>query len=50
MVLSPDAPEAADESFVNQSLIGTRFTGAIVETTPIGDISAVIPAITGRHG
>jgi proline racemase len=34
--------------FVNESFIGTRFLGRLVETTRIGDLTAVIPSITGR--
>lgn len=34
--------------FVNESIIGTRFTGRLVDTTTVGPHEAVIPAITGR--
>jgi proline racemase len=34
--------------FVNESLIGTRFTGRLVEETRVGDRPAVVPEITGR--
>lgn len=34
--------------FVNESLIGTRFTGRLVEETRVGDLPAVVPEITGR--
>ncbi|MBE1491651.1 proline racemase family protein [Plantactinospora soyae] len=34
--------------FVNESVIGTRFTGRLVETTTVGDLPAVIPTVTGR--
>ncbi|HEY0168782.1 MAG TPA: proline racemase family protein [Jatrophihabitans sp.] len=34
--------------FVNESFIGTRFIGRLVEQTTVGDLSAVVPAITGR--
>lgn len=34
--------------FVNESFIGTRFTGRLVEETAVGGLSAVLPAITGR--
>jgi proline racemase len=34
--------------FVNESFIGTRFLGRIVEQTLIGDLTAVVPTITGR--
>ena len=39
---------ALDTPFVNQSVIGTRFTGRLVEETTIGVAPAVIPEITGR--
>lgn len=34
--------------FVNESFIGTRFIGRLVEQTTIGDLQAVVPTITGR--
>lgn len=34
--------------FVNESFIGSRFTGRLVATTTVGDFEAVIPTITGR--
>jgi proline racemase len=39
---------AVGEPFVNESLIGTRFTGRLVEETRVGDLPAVVPEITGR--
>jgi len=36
------------EPFVNASVIGTRFTGRIVEETTVGDLPAIVPEITGR--
>jgi proline racemase len=39
---------AIDEPFVNESVIGTRFTGRLVEETRVGDLPAVVPEITGR--
>jgi proline racemase len=36
------------EAFVNESVIGTRFTGRVVEETTVGGIAAVVPEITGR--
>jgi len=35
------------ESFVTESIIGTRFRGELVEETRVGDFPAVIPRITG---
>ena len=34
--------------FVNESFIGTRFTGRLTGTTTVGDRPAVLPSITGR--
>jgi proline racemase len=39
---------ALGEPFVNESIIGTRFTGRLVEETRVGDFPAVVPEITGR--
>jgi proline racemase len=36
------------EEFVNRSVIGTRFTGRVVEETEVGGLSAVVPEISGR--
>jgi proline racemase len=34
--------------FVNESFIGTRFTGRVVDETTVGGLPAVIPEFTGR--
>ncbi|GAA0967720.1 proline racemase family protein [Acrocarpospora macrocephala] len=34
--------------FVNESFIGTRFTGRLIEETTVAGLPAVIPTITGR--
>ncbi|MBH5338484.1 proline racemase family protein [Streptomyces pactum] len=34
--------------FVNESFIGTRFTGRLIGETQVGGVPAVVPAITGR--
>jgi proline racemase len=34
--------------FVNESFIGTRFTGRLLETTTVGGVPAVIPEFSGR--
>jgi proline racemase len=34
--------------FVNESFIGTRFAGRLLEETAVGDRRAVVPSITGR--
>jgi proline racemase len=39
---------AIGEPFVNESVIGTRFTGRLVEETRVGAFAAVVPEITGR--
>jgi proline racemase len=36
------------EEFVNRSLIGTRFSGRIVEETEVGGLPAIVPEISGR--
>ncbi|MCK6210175.1 proline racemase family protein [Georgenia sp. EYE_87] len=36
------------EDFVNESYIGTRFVGRLVEETQVGGRRAVVPTITGR--
>jgi proline racemase len=37
-----------NRDFVNESFIGTRFIGRLIEQTTVGGQIAVIPAITGR--
>ncbi|SDG72021.1 proline racemase [Sinosporangium album] len=39
---------AAGADFVNESFIGTRFIGRIVEETEVAGLPAVVPTITGR--
>jgi proline racemase len=39
---------ALGEEFVNQSVIGTRFTGRLVAETEVGGLPAVVPEIRGR--
>ena len=39
---------ALGEPFVNESVIGTRFTGRLVGETTAGGLPAVVPEITGR--
>ena len=39
---------ALDTDFVNESFIGTRFTGRLVEETTVGPYPAVVPTVTGR--
>ena len=39
---------ATGAPFVNQSVIGTRFTGRVVEETTVAGRPAIIPEITGR--
>jgi proline racemase len=37
-----------ETDLVNESLIGTHFTGRIVDRTRVGEIDAVVPSFTGR--
>jgi proline racemase len=37
-----------DTDFVNESFIGTRFTGRLVEETTVGPYVGVVPTVTGR--
>ena len=37
-----------DTDMVNESFIGTRFTGRLIGRTTVGDVPAVVPTITGR--
>jgi proline racemase len=39
---------ALGQDFVNESVLGTRFTGRLVESTSVGSYAAVVPTITGR--
>jgi proline racemase len=39
---------AMNTDFVNESFIGSTFTGRLVEETTVGDLPAVIPTVTGR--
>ncbi|MGK5553896.1 proline racemase family protein [Actinomadura kijaniata] len=39
---------ALDTEFVNESFIGTRFTGRLVGTTEAGGVPAVVPEFSGR--
>lgn len=34
--------------FINESFIGSRFTGRLVEQTQVGELPAVVPTVTGR--
>jgi len=39
---------ALGEPFINESLIGTRFTGRLVAETTVGSFRAVVPEVTGQ--
>ncbi len=39
---------ALDTDFINESYIGSQFTGRLVEETTVGGLPAVIPTVTGR--
>jgi proline racemase len=41
-----DLPLRTD--FVNESFIGTRFTGRLIEETTVAGLPAVVPTVTGR--
>ncbi|MEC4020534.1 proline racemase family protein [Streptomyces sp. H27-D2] len=36
------------QDFINESLIGTRFTGRLIATARVGGYEAVVPTVTGR--
>ncbi|ALG07112.1 proline racemase family protein [Kibdelosporangium phytohabitans] len=36
------------QDFINESLLGTAFTGRLTKETTVGSLTAVIPAVTGR--
>ena len=39
---------AIGQTFVNESIIGTRFAGRVLEETAVGELPAVIPEVAGR--
>jgi proline racemase len=39
---------ALGAEFVNESIIGSRFIGRLLETTTVGGLPAVVPTVTGR--
>jgi proline racemase len=39
---------ALHEDFVNESLLGTTFTGRLIAETQVGGTQAVVPTVTGR--
>jgi proline racemase len=47
-LLHADGELAIGDPFVNESIIGTRFTGRLVGETTVGGRPAVVPEITGR--
>lgn len=47
-VLAANGTMAPDDILVARSIIGSEFTGHIVETTTMGDLPAIIPTVTGR--
>jgi proline racemase len=46
--LHADGKLAIGQPFVNESIIGSRFTGRLVGETRVGELPAVVPEITGR--
>lgn len=47
-VLASKGELAKGESFVHESIIGSRFTCTYVEDAKVGDIPAVVPRVSGR--
>src|SRR3954451_19573469 len=43
-----DARGELGDEYIAESVLDTRFTGRIVRRTKVGDLDAVVPAITGR--
>jgi proline racemase len=39
---------ALGQEFVNESIIGSRFTGRLLEETSLGSLPAVVPEVSGR--
>lgn len=39
---------AVGQEFVNESIIGSRFTGRLLEETRLGSLPAVVPEVSGR--
>src|ERR1700749_2575068 len=39
---------AIGQEFVNESVVGTRFTGRAVAETTVGGLPAIVPEVTGR--
>ncbi|HUB41239.1 MAG TPA: proline racemase family protein [Streptosporangiaceae bacterium] len=39
---------ALNTDFVNESIIGSRFVGRLIDTTSVGGLPAVVPTVTGR--
>ncbi|MGH2884759.1 MAG: proline racemase family protein, partial [Solirubrobacteraceae bacterium] len=39
---------ALGEAFVNESIIGSRFTGRLLEEVNLGSVPAVVPEVSGR--
>jgi proline racemase len=39
---------ALGEAFVNESIIGSRFTGRLLEEVSLGSVPAVVPEVSGR--
>jgi proline racemase len=37
-----------ETDFVNESFFGSKFTGRLLAETSVGDVSAVVPRISGR--
>ena len=46
--LSPGATLGLDQEYVHASVLGTTFTGRLLDTTVVGEYDAVVPTVRGR--
>jgi proline racemase len=47
-VLHREGRLGVGDRFVNESLLGTTYTGTVFATTTVGDVPAIVPRIAGR--
>ena len=45
---TPRDNSASDEDFVHEGILGTTFTGRLIEETRVGPYAAVVPALSGQ--
>jgi proline racemase len=43
-----DARGSLGETYVAESVLDTRFSGRVARRTTVGDLAAIVPAISGR--